>query len=128
MANNPQSPFYGSVKDLAQKAISLDPNHTIFDEKNKPTVYLSSGCINFDLPTWEIIKSYLQGELDKGQKIAVVFSYPHFDQNLLLGTDIYKSPFTGQIFDKWCPQNGNNPCDYLDRRTYRNTYLGENRE
>lgn len=125
LANNPQSPLYGSVKDLAKKAISLDQNHTIFNEKNKPTVYLSSGCINFDQPTWEIIKNYLQSQLELGKKIAVVFSYPHFDQNLLLGVDIYKSPFTGQVFDKWCPQKDKNPCDYLDRRTYRYTYLGD---
>ncbi len=126
MANNPQSPFYGSVKDLAKKAISLDPNHTIFNEKNKPTVYLSSGCINFDLPTWEIIKGYLQGELDKNQKIAVVFSYPNLDQNLLLSNSVFKSPFANQVFKNWCNQTKKtNPCDGLDRRTYRYTYLGD---
>jgi hypothetical protein len=90
----------------------------------KPTVYLSSGCVNIDQANWQILKDYLQSELDRGQKIAVVFSYPHMDQDLLPHNNLSTSPFTATGFEKWCPEeNFFKPCDYIDRRDYRDTYL-----
>lgn len=100
-ANDLSSPFYGPI--------------------SVPEVNLSSGCINLDADSWAILKNYLQGELDSGKQIAVIFSYPDFDQNLLPHTDIFKAPFTGAPFTSWCSQSPN--CDPYDRRNYRQTYL-----
>ena len=104
-ANTPDSPSFGPVP--------------------VPQVYLSSGCINFDEATWAIIHDYLQGQLDTGRRVGVVFSYPNFDQSLLPTLDIFKQPFTGGVFNQWCPVNTDR-CDGYDRRKYRQTYLGEN--
>jgi len=87
-----------------------------------PQVYLSSGCINFDEATWAILKDYLQGQLDIGRRVGVIFSYPNFDQNLLPTIDLFKSAFTGGVFNQWCPV-GSNLCDGFDRPLYRQTYL-----
>lgn len=104
-ANTPDSPSFGPVP--------------------VPQVYLSSGCINFDEATWAIIHDYLQGQLDTGRRVGVVFSYPNFDQSLLPTLDIFKQPFTGGVFNQWCPVKTDR-CDGYDRRLYRQTYLGEN--
>lgn len=101
-ANTPDSPSFGPVP--------------------VPQVYLSSGCVNFDTATWTILETYLQSQLDAGRRVGVIFSYPNFDQNLLPTIDLFKSAFTGGEFNKWCPV-GDDLCDGLDRRHYRQTYL-----
>lgn len=105
--------------DLLKKA--NDPNGYSFGPIPVPQVYLSSGCINFDPGTWQIIKNYLKSQLEAGQKIAVIFSYPNFDQNLLPTIDVFKSAFTGAPFNEWCYNNS--ACNPLDARDYRLTYL-----
>lgn len=108
--------------DLLVKANSL--GSPTFGPIPVPKVYLSSGCVNFDKATWEILQGYLQSQIKSGKKVAVIFSYPNFDQNLLPTVDIFKSPFAGAQFSKWCP-NKEEICDPYDRRLYRTTYLDQ---
>ncbi len=103
---------------------SNTPGSSNFGPIPVPTLYLSSGCINFDETTWAVIQTYLQNRLDAGHRVGVIFSYPNFDQNLLPTNDLFKSAFTGGEFNKWCPVD-NDKCDGLDRRDYRLTYLDE---
>lgn len=111
--------------DLLQAANT--PGNPSFGPIPIPQVYLSSGCINFDEATWAIIHDYLQSQLTAGHRVGIIFSYPSFDQNLLPTLDIFKQPFTGNIFNQWCPVNSDH-CDGFDRRKYRQTYLGEDGE
>ncbi len=91
----------------------------------QPNLNLSSGCINYDKTTWKSLKNFIQEKIDEGKKIGIVYSYPGFDQNLILKDSLYKSAFIGSVFFKWCPEEDeeNINCDYLDRRKYRETYL-----
>lgn len=100
-ANNPGTPSYGPV--------------------SVPKGNLSSGCVNYDAQTWAIMKTYLEGKLDKG--VGVVISYPNFDQNLIPGFNVFNSPFMSTTFFHWCPEFGDKKCDSMDRRLYRDTYL-----
>ncbi len=103
MANDSKSKFFGAIP--------------------VPKGNLSSGCVNYDPETWSLLKGYLKQRLEEG--VGVVFSYPGFDQDLILGFDIAKSPFIGNVFFKWCPETGKITCDSLDRSLYRDTYLDE---
>lgn len=108
--------------DLLSKANTLGSPD--FGPIPAPNANLSSGCINFDITTWVIIKSYLQIRLDSGHRVGVIFSYPNFDQNLLPTLDVTRSAFTGSEFNKWCPSDR---CDGYDGRFDRKTYLDQNK-
>ncbi|MFZ3068748.1 MAG: amidase domain-containing protein [Microgenomates group bacterium] len=103
--------------------VANDPGNKLFGAIPVPKGNLSSGCVNYDSETWSLLKGYLKQRLDEG--VGVVFSYPGFDQDLILGFDITKSPFIGNVFFKWCPESGKISCDSLDRSAYRDTYLDE---
>ena len=103
--------------------VANDPKNKLFGAIPVPKGNLSSGCVNYDPETWSLLKGYLKQRLSKG--VGVVFSYPGFDQDLIFGFDITKSPFIGNVFFKWCPESGKITCDSLDRSIYRDTYLDE---
>ncbi|HOX96605.1 MAG TPA: amidase domain-containing protein [Candidatus Woesebacteria bacterium] len=107
--------------DLLEAANNLDGDN--YGPIPVPKGNLSSGCVNYDVQTWAILKEYLSGELDGG--VGVVLSYPGFDQDILPNFDLFSSPFLGEIFSEWCPLSGEIKCDPYDRRDYRDTYLDD---
>jgi hypothetical protein len=109
-------------EDLLSKANTV--NSKGFGPILVPQGYLSSGCVNFHPDTWAIMKGYLKTRIDDG--IAIVFSYPDFDQEKLLDLDLFSNSFINRLFYKWCPANSETSgvvCDAVDRRNYRKTYL-----
>ncbi len=54
-------------------------------------------CIKYDSHDWNKLQNYLDGK----SGVAVVFSYPDFDQNLLTGFDFISSPFYKENYPDW---------------------------
>ena len=110
-----------------RKDLLIEANTFGSDGKRAPIEFphgnLSSGCVNFEADSWKSLSSFLKEKMQNKETIAVVFSYPNFSQSLLPTLDLYKAPFTADVFKKWCYDSG---CDSVDRRYEVRGYLSYN--
>jgi hypothetical protein len=74
-------------------------------ENNSPVEdpFWSHGCVNVDQDFYSRLQQRLQGQLDSGKKIAVVFSYPQLNQPQIL--EAFPSTFSFSFTD---PLTGDN--------------------
>ncbi len=74
-----------------------DPSSGRFGPLRWPTLNRSSGCINFDRPSWyNILVPRLNGYKEQGKSVLVIFTYQSVDQDQLIRSDHYmmSDPFS----------------------------------
>lgn len=91
-----------------------DPTSGRFGPLVWPTLNRSSGCVNFDRPSWyNILSPRLNGYRSEGKKVLVIFTYQSVNQDDMVRSDHY------MMTDPFSNLSVKNTWDYSDTRDAR---------